>query len=150
MKNISALNEWLSLLANIGVIAGIVFLGLEISQNSRMMEAQTRAQISQSITGLIESDRNPDVVEALLKLRDGEELNGKDSYFLESRARLFLRSWENTYYQYENGLLSEEDFDADYFVWRSIMRAEHFRDEWLASRESYPSGFRDVIDSLVD
>ena len=36
------LNQWLTLLANIGVIVGIVFLAFEIQQNTEMMKAQTR------------------------------------------------------------------------------------------------------------
>lgn len=150
MKEISRLNEWLTLFANIGVVAGIFFLALEVSQNSRMMEAQTRAQITQSVTDLIQSDRDPNIAEALLKLDAGEILSEKDIHYLESRARLFLRTWENTYYQYENGLLDEQQFDADYFVWERIMRAEHFRDEWAKNRESYSVNFREIIDSIVN
>ena len=36
------LNEWLTLGANIGVLAGIVFLGVELSQNNELMESQAR------------------------------------------------------------------------------------------------------------
>ena len=39
---ISALNEGVSLIANIGVIGSILFLGLEMQQNTEMMRSQTR------------------------------------------------------------------------------------------------------------
>ena len=42
---ISALNEGVSLIANIGVIASIIFLGLEMQQNIAMMQSQTRNSI---------------------------------------------------------------------------------------------------------
>jgi hypothetical protein len=41
------LNQWLTLLANIGVIAGIVFLGVEIRQNTEMIRSQTRDSITE-------------------------------------------------------------------------------------------------------
>ena len=34
------LNRWLTLVANVGVVAGIVFLGLEIQQTSDVIKAQ--------------------------------------------------------------------------------------------------------------
>lgn len=33
---IQKLNNWLTLLANVGVIAGIVFLGIEVQQSSNI------------------------------------------------------------------------------------------------------------------
>ena len=41
----SAINEGVSLIANIGVIGSIVFLGLEMQQNTSMMQSQTRNSI---------------------------------------------------------------------------------------------------------
>ena len=37
--NLEKLNQWLTLFANFGVLAGIIFLGFEISQNTRTMQA---------------------------------------------------------------------------------------------------------------
>jgi len=45
---ISAVNEVFSLIANIGVIASIVFLGLEMQQNTEMMQSQTRNSIMEN------------------------------------------------------------------------------------------------------
>ena len=42
---ISAVNEGVSLMANIGVIASIIFLGLEMQQNTEMMRSLTRNSI---------------------------------------------------------------------------------------------------------
>ena len=36
---LNPLNTWLTLAANLGVIAGIIFLALEIQQNTRTMQA---------------------------------------------------------------------------------------------------------------
>ena len=39
---LSTINESVSIIANIGVIASIVFLGLEMRQNTSMIKSQTR------------------------------------------------------------------------------------------------------------
>jgi hypothetical protein len=49
MKKID-LNQGVNTLANLGVIAGIVFLALEINQNSEMMRAQTRNEVANALT----------------------------------------------------------------------------------------------------
>ena len=36
--NLDRLNQWLTLLANFGVVAGIVFLAVEIRQNQALLE----------------------------------------------------------------------------------------------------------------
>lgn len=48
------LNQWLTLLANVGVIAGIVFLGIEIRQNTEMIQSQTRDSISEKQIAVFE------------------------------------------------------------------------------------------------
>ena len=47
------LNEWLALLANLGVIAGVVFLAIEVNLNNLLMKSQTRSDIAQSITDVL-------------------------------------------------------------------------------------------------
>jgi hypothetical protein len=48
------LNEWLTLFANIGVIAGIAFLGFEIRQNTAMIKSQTRDSITEKQIAVFE------------------------------------------------------------------------------------------------
>jgi len=53
------LNKWLTLAANVGVLAGIIFLAIELQQNTNMMQAQTRQAItenSNSINIVLTSD----------------------------------------------------------------------------------------------
>ncbi|MEQ8314745.1 MAG: hypothetical protein RL839_00450 [Gammaproteobacteria bacterium] len=144
------LNSWLTLLANLGVIAGIVFLAIEINQNSKAVTAQTRTDISQSVIQIMEVQRNPGVIEAMRKRRSGEELSFEDNYYLENLARTTLRTWENTYYQYQNGLFDDEEFGADYRVWRNSIRATYMRTHWENARLNYSPSFRAAIDELVD
>ena len=74
------LNDWLTLAANLAVLAGIIFLAIEISQNTDMM----RTQINQSRAELAmieaESMYNSDYIPALMtKIRQGDEISAEDS-----------------------------------------------------------------------
>ena len=71
------LNWWLSILANVGVLAGLVFVGYEVQQNT----SQLRSEGSRSITEMV-NDLNvgpysdPHLAEVLLKgSEDRESLN---------------------------------------------------------------------------
>lgn len=107
------LNSWLQLAANLGVIAGLIFVALELAQNSAMTRAQTRAEVTQAVLHLIELERDPRVVQANLKLQRGEDLTEDDVYLLDNMANATLRVWENTYYQYSADLFDEAEFAAD-------------------------------------
>lgn len=48
---------WLTIFANLAVVGGIIFLGIEVRQNTQMMRAQTRNEISQSIIGFLDLER---------------------------------------------------------------------------------------------
>ena len=144
------LNHWLTLSANLGVLTGIVFLAMELKQNSEMTAAQTRSELSQSVINLIEMERHPILVEANLKLQRGDELELLDVYYLDNMANATLRHWENTYYQYQNGLFDDQEFEADFEVWREAMQTSSYRDHWQERRATYSQSFRNVIDQLIE
>jgi hypothetical protein len=47
--NRDRLNWWLTLLANLGVLGGLVFVGLELNQNSRQLRADASYSITTSV-----------------------------------------------------------------------------------------------------
>lgn len=119
--NADKLNRWLALVGNIAVIAGIVFLGLELNQNSRMMQTQTRNAITESI---LDFQFNAETS----GLRDIARKAGADPASLtadeiQKVLQLYvsnLRLWENIHYQYRNGVFDEEEFAAERNSWRAL------------------------------
>ena len=105
--NLDSLNKWLMLAANIGVLAGIVFLGLEIRQNSD-------ALISASRQGLLEADLvlldnafdYPEVYALNRGYTDIDALSMRSTlnYVFLMRTREF--AWQ----QFRSGLVDEETF----------------------------------------
>jgi len=47
--NMDKVNQWLSLLGNLGVVAGIIFLAIELQNNTRATEAQTRNSMTENL-----------------------------------------------------------------------------------------------------
>ena len=84
-------SHWLDIIAKLAVVGGIIFLGIEIRQNSLMMRAQTRNEIAQTVLGFLDSEREPGVREALQRhWQDGvvgDEFHLGNFYRRQSHAR---------------------------------------------------------------
>ncbi len=144
------LGQTITILANIGVIAGIIILAFELDQNSDLVSAQTRNTMSQSVIENIQMNMDPRAVDAYLKLDRGDALSAEDIFVLDHIANATFRLWENTHYQYRVGLLDAEELEADMEVWRRSMEEQAFADHWENRRDTYSRQFREVIDGLVE
>ena len=144
------LNLWLTLAANLAVLVGLVLLVIEINQNNEIMRAQTRSGITGAIIDNIEMYMDPRVIVANQKRRNGQPLSDEESALLNSLAGATLRLWENTHYQYRNGLFDDAEFEADLYVWREEMKKTEFKLHWSSSRHTYSEAFRMQIDEIVE
>ena len=104
--NSSKINEWLSLVANLAVVAGIIFLAIQIRQNNELLRSESRQTlVSNDVTSLA---ANLDNVEVFAKLISQEELSAEDQLRLSFMFAIDIRNREFEYFQYINGLLDEE------------------------------------------
>jgi hypothetical protein len=107
-------NRWLTFATNVGVIVGIVFLALELRQNSQLMAAQLRQQMSRDTTDLLTLHSNDaqylTVIERGLK---GEELTDVESHQFVHRQNAYIwqwQQWQNLVYQHRIGLYDDDEF----------------------------------------
>lgn len=104
--------DWLNLSTSIAVIMGIVFLGLEIRQNTEMMKSQTRDAISEKQMMFSEwVATEAELANTLAKVSAGEELEPweavQHAYFLAG----VWREWENSYYQFQQQLFDKDELN---------------------------------------
>lgn len=100
MKKID-LGQTISILANLGVLAGIVFLAIEVSQNQATLEEQTRLNALSGREAASESFNNirtlllenPDLMQIWNKGNAGDELTAieEDRFELLCATNLFSR-----------------------------------------------------------
>ena len=103
-------NGWLTLIANAAVIAGIVFLGVEIRQNNELLRSESRqALITNDVTSLTANFQNADV---FAKLVSEQEMTAEDQLRLSFMYTIDLRNREFEYFQYINGILDEQTWLA--------------------------------------
>jgi hypothetical protein len=154
MKKIN-LGQSASILTNIGVIAGIIFLAIEISQNTEMMQSQTRdALTSKQMDFYMAIGMNEHANELISGAREGTSAYGDDSSKLQAYAFIMManfRMWENEWYQYQKGLYEEDEFLARSSLWFEVMTQSPVREQWEQRRNSFAPDFREYIDkTLID
>ena len=115
------LNERLTLIANLSVVVGIIFLAFELQQNTQAIQAQTRDSITEKqmeFSSWIATD--PVVADIHERGRRGlEGFDRVEDQMFRMLTHGIFREWENSYYQYEIGLFSPEEFEGRLQRWRA-------------------------------
>jgi hypothetical protein len=144
------LGQTISIVANLGVIAGIVFLGYEIQQNNTLMRAQTRSDIARDITGLLLTHAHSPYLEEIFVPE--LELFGGDAGLLRRNlmSGATFRMWENMHYQHRIGLYDDSEFRYETEAWRVALAMELTRSHWCAIRSRYSPDFVETVAAMLD
>jgi hypothetical protein len=143
MKKID-LGQTISILANLGVIAGIVFLGYEISQNTDAIRSATiQAIADQSYDNSLTFVDNSELRAARRAAR-ANSLTDDQQDQLDYMYSASLRIQQNRYLQARLGILDEETLLE--IGTQEGYRDPYFLDYWSRNREGYSDGFREYIE----
>ena len=126
--NMDNVNRWLTFVANIGVVAGIIFLAVEVRQNTESLDESRNLAAANAyqaraffFASSIKADgRSPEMVEASVSF----EAAGGENQPLEALATLSPQDqrrirgyylaryvlYDNNYYQFRNGYLDESRY----------------------------------------
>jgi hypothetical protein len=123
MKKID-LGQTVSTLANIGVIASIIFLAIQVRQTNRSIQGATYQSRASTLTGrmdmLAESQYLAPII-AKLQLEGMDALTFEEKGRLDNSAQGALYRVDGMFYQYELGLLDDQYyrtvFDAEMRLW---------------------------------
>lgn len=146
--NSSKINDWLTLVANVAVVGGIVFLAVEIRQNNELLRSESRQSlIANDIASLT---ANLDHVDVFAKLGSGAEMTAEEKLRLSFMYTIDIRNREFEYFQYMNGLLDEETWLA----YRGVIQINHsagIGKSWWneVGREIVDPDFAIMVDELL-
>ena len=151
MVDTSKINEWLQVVGMFGVIASLIFVGLQMKQTQQIALSSTyQARSDASVEALVAAISSPEFLSASAKIytNNSDALTMQEAvaweYFLGAEMALF----ENNHLQYEMGFLSEEHWQRNFTelkckfelpLNRQMMRNWFYRDS-----------FMNVIEEIVD
>ena len=150
MKN-KRLNQWLTLGANLGVVAGLIFLGIEINQNTRATIAAASEEItSQSLSYFALGMDNQVIARALYKKSVGEQLDGFEQDQLWRHQYYNFRGFQNLFMQYRRGYLEEEEWSMYRLIIASrLARDPNARRMWEETAGGWIPYFQAEVDSIM-
>ena len=122
--NFDNLNKWLTLFANLGVLAGIIFLSLEIDQSNRIAMREARSELTTTRTEISKSAwESAEIAGLMVKLTSNEpELTETEEYQAYSFAMLQINQAISLNATYEAGFLTEEILERNMLGSRNIVR----------------------------
>ena len=141
----------LELIGFISVIASLVFVGMEISQNTTAVRGATNQAISDQASELyltIATDRN--LAGLVKKLYDDvprEAFGPIDDMQLFMTVMTGLRRVENIFLQLEDNILDERAFDR---IGLSFYRSKYGRQIWEDNQQFFDQNFVPFFKKLLD
>ena len=110
--NLNKVNQWLTLLANIGVLAGIVFLAIEIRQSGDAVTTQMQDSIADGFIALnMATINDPQVgVTWVIGLNEPDRLSDAEAIRFSMLMRALFNQFIRVHGLYRTGLLEESDW----------------------------------------
>lgn len=141
-------------LSALAVTLSLVFVGLEIRQNTSAMRGATMQAISDASSDLLAQLSTDDRLASLL----ADVFNGATLADFEpggwiqlaAFTQAFVRQLENTYLQNREGIVSDEVFDT--YTWGDpLLRTAFFAEWWgLLAEDLVGADFKDFLESRVE
>ena len=105
------LSAWLQIVGMFGVIASLLFVGLQMKQSHEIARSATyQARSQMAVDQFLAASGNPQFTSATAKLYSGEfdTITPEELVALEYDFAANVVIWENQYYQFESGFFPEE------------------------------------------
>jgi len=151
--NSAKLNDWLQVIGLFGVIASLLFVGLQMKQDREIALSQaTQARTDTTIQSIMGAAENPYYMAAIDKISGGEsdDLTASETYAIRMQSIASLFNFENSHFQYEQGFIAPERWSATRETLKNLMKLPWGpRSQYEAAPDAWRNPFRDVVDELI-
>jgi len=105
------LNDWLQVIGLFGVIASLIFVGLQMKQDREIALSETyQNRTATGVEILIGFNANAEFLDLMSMLQQGDarNLSFREQSILENMLRQGMNIYENAHYQYTHGFVDDE------------------------------------------
>lgn len=155
MLNAKKINDWLQVVGMFGVIASLVFVGLQMKQTheialSSIYQSRSDTSVEQSMA----TTGSPELLNAISKDYTGRshELTMPEAVAFEHFLGASMTMFENNHHQFEMGFLSEEHWQKNLRELKCTLDSP-LRRQIIAGwqyRESFMNVVRQISEQLTD
>jgi hypothetical protein len=151
---VEKLNDWMTLIANIGVVAGIVFLAYEIRVNTNAVStASATSYIGNWIqeTGAIGRDPEITTITQKINTEGWTNVSPVQAQRVAYVATAQYKAAELAYFQWQQGNLDAGLWRGnDLGTYRYLWIENYMREFWLfGGRDNFAPAFREYVDQMI-
>ena len=145
------LQEILQILGGIGVIASMVYVGIQIRNNARAMRAATYQQLSAlTIQGWQSMAHNGETMDIMLRgMDDFSALSRVEKARFRMIVMSQARSYENAWFQFKIGTLRESDWKAFTVDFETFFSTPGTKAAWPLVKNRYNAEFTALVDEIL-
>ncbi len=144
------LNQWLTLIANVGVLLGIVFLAFEVQQNTTAIQSQTRATVFSGVQE--ELWKNMEYTDVTLNMLATErELSPEEKVRFDAWMMASMKARAFAWLEFESGNFDPVQWETEQIVITLVLGCSRCRDWWKkVGRLGFSPEFVVLVDNLID
>ena len=145
---LEALGNLGDLIGGIGVIVTLIYLAIQIRQNTiEVRNAAVQRMLEQS-TAAFGSELAVRAAEINIRLRRGEEVSESDRVITQLAIRRNFQLFEQVYLQYLEGRITQEVMDAYERRLRNHFDRPDWKELWTSLRSTYTIRFAQYVDKV--
>ncbi|GJM12267.1 MAG: hypothetical protein DHS20C12_06700 [Pseudohongiella sp.] len=145
--NSKLVSDWLTIISNLGVLIGLIFLIVEINQNSRIASATAQLELAQDRREIYQYADS--MIEIESRFRRDEEVTDSEAViaarFYESR----IRSYETQWHFWRNGLVDDDQFEASQELLEGTINTPIIMQLWNDTKDRYHPEFVRLVDERL-
>ena len=125
----------------VGVIASLLLVAVEISQNTASVRAQTRQQLSDANVEFLVALSTSELAGLWTRFAEGDQLTEAESSQLGPALVAGVRNLENVYLQFREGVIDESALLSYGWTGSVMYDSEAFALWWMTNRDRFDPGF---------
>jgi hypothetical protein len=144
------LGQTITILANLGVIAGIAFLAIELNQNNRLLRAQEQHNLHENrVRFAYARMEDPAVAGLWADVLAGESVTGVERARMNAMFEVLVENWRYEYQQFRSGVLEERDLPIDGYrgIYSRLIRNREFQSYWARRSVDFDPAFVALIEA---
>lgn len=139
-------------LGAVGVIISLVYLTVQLRQNTKALRASSYQEISHNSRELLELlIQDGSMADIFTRAREGgvEVLTPAEQVRWHSMLLAIFRHWDNLFYQYRNDMLERELWRSYQHVIAGYMAEVGFQEWWAEQRHGFSQSLQELVNGVI-
>ena len=136
--------RWRELVAALGVIVSLAFVGLQIRQSTAVARGQVRQELASLNQDFLSLMTDEDLSRIWIRAWESEEeleLEREEELRASMLMNMTLRRFENVFFQFSEGLIDESALGSYGLQRTSVFGSTRFRRLWMNVRPGFDAEF---------